>query len=300
MGLAVSRESCSGHTPDDSPRIVIDKGFRPAVIPPQVLDSDLTTHERMAIGVIVSHGERAYPSHRRIARGMGCCVTAARRALKGLQDKGWFTIEHRSAISGGQTSNLYHLHYPIPPIAREQGGVSKNHPPCPQRTTNILKKSEVREEEKNGAPQTEPPVSLSPNSPKTPDEWRRSTEAVDRLLDLFAELCQKALGHSPPREWGRDRKMVGKLVKQYGEQNADIIIREFVAYRAREGKVITIPALAGAAEAVYQRSSAGRSRKPVREHPEMRRQRKWDDYVRQQRKGDSVGVSGDAPGDGDP
>lgn len=266
----------------------IEAPFKQGVLPASAINSNLSAYARLAIVALTFFGESSWPAHRTIARFMASSLTTARKALRELRDKDWLSIEPHRIELGIQTTNTYVLHEP-----GRQAAPRYRHTIPPYRQAIPIKNqnsSEEKKEEKNGVPQTETPISSKPIPPETAETGKVPIAVVDRLRDLFAELSQKAIGHAPPVERGRDRRIIGKLVRQYhGEKNAEAIIRDFVAYRARKEKVITMIALAAAAEAVFQRSRAGQGMKTSREHPEVRRHREWQEHLKR-RQEDTSGV----------
>lgn len=76
-----------------------------------LVDSEeFTMAEKMAYMVLVRYAGKdnaAFPSVATLAKKMGCGETTARKAIKGLEEKGVITKETRKKSNGGNQSNLY-------------------------------------------------------------------------------------------------------------------------------------------------------------------------------------------------
>jgi hypothetical protein len=253
----------------------IEAPFKQGILPEVAVDSDLSTYARMAIVALTFYGESSWPAHRTIAQLMACSLTRARKALKELQAKGWLTIEPFLTAHGSQTTNTYVLHEPgRVAVPRYRHTISPYRHAIPIKNQNL---SVERKEEKTGAPRTEAPISY----PQPTSESETGT-ARGRLIKLFGDLAEAAIGHRPSIVLGRDQKIMGILLGRYGEEVTGEIIRNFVTYRSPKRMVLTIPALMGAAEAIYQKSRSGQARRPVREHHIVRQEREWREYKARQ------------------
>ena len=92
-----------------------------------IVDSEeFTMAEKMAYMVLVRYagnGNVAFPSVATIAKKMGCGETTARKAIKGLEDKGVIKKEIRKKSNGGNQSNLYEI---IGVVNKEEQKQEKN------------------------------------------------------------------------------------------------------------------------------------------------------------------------------
>lgn len=266
-------------------RLQIDPRLRAAVIPNLVLESQLDTNERMCIAVLAMHGEVSFPGRDRIASLMGCSLATVKRTLSQLETKGWVVIERRRGENGRQTSNRYTLRVPeaTHPISattavqdEPRTGVQPEPPPGSNRATNNTLKNGKEEQEVL-------PAGSPPATPAVPADEEKKLRAarVLALLDTFTLECHRLTGHSPEREHGRDRKLMGDTLRICGEiyEHAEGTLKDWIEWRAREKKIITIPAWRAAAEPAYQK---WRERKKIagpvggrKVHPDVERLRKW-------------------------
>jgi hypothetical protein len=266
----------------------IDPRLRVAAIPQIVLESNLDTNERMCIAVLVLHGEVCFPSRERIARLMGCSVATVKRTLGSLERKKWVRIEQRRGENGRQTSNLYQLGVPDGTLSTGTKAAAQVEPrsaaqsdsgPGSDCATKELPKNGNTEKEGLRSKPTAVPIAV-----------------IDSLLDLFAIEANKATGHTPAREWGRDRKMMRDVIRvcDGSVENAFATVSDWVAWRGREKKYVTVPALRSAIEAAYQKwlerqpktGPGGASRV----HPDVAKLETWKERVKAHRAKGGTGL----------
>lgn len=109
--------------------LVVSRRWKFGKIPTEVLASEMTIYGKMAFAVLDWHGDSPFPSHRRMARMMGCSVSSVRRGLDELGRDGWLRRQYRPG-----TTPLYQLGLPCSQRADPlPTGSRPPHRPCPQR-----------------------------------------------------------------------------------------------------------------------------------------------------------------------
>jgi hypothetical protein len=243
--------------------LAIDPRLRAAVIPHIVLTSNLSPLQRLLIGILAMHGEVSFPGRVLLSRLTGANQRSVTRAVVKLEQLGWLKVERRRRTDGRMSSNRYILCVPDGEIHTMGQNVPRsmgqNVPRSMGQNVPINKSQNLNlksEENNTGAAGAAPQL-----PPSTNNQERTRSHVHDDLLAVFDTLTTQKLGRAPARVWGRDRKIASGLIERYGWEGAVAVVKWWIPWRVQEGRVVTIPALQSAAEAVYQRHVARATKK---------------------------------------
>jgi len=214
------------------PEFRIDPRLRPLIVPPQALGKVTDPMEKLVIGTLLFHGVVSWPGLKTIAEIINCSYDTASKAVKRLEGKGWLTIEHRTSEKGDRTTNRYTLKLP-----EDGGGVPVN---CGDGVP--VDSGRNKDKDLNN-------TSLRDGAPAKPEP---DGDAVRHFLKRFDLACEYAIGHTPPREWGRDMKFAKDLLKRYGAEPLSRMVVEFVKYSKLKGYSITLTRFRACAEDTFQ------------------------------------------------